>query len=216
MKSATSTVPRPAGPPRAMPSTTQLSSIAGRTRDSGRRVRSDAAPASNSPDPAPSPETISAPAPTPMPAIATSCNPIRSTIDDGAPSESSPASAACIIGPIISGDAIVPMPGRRPMSHAAAVMAPTVAQTATARGSPVRARTAPMKTSSGPGPRSFHSVIATDAEIRADPTTNSPTRPERLRTRRGAPDRTMTATAPARDQARRRSRIATRCRVLRA
>ena len=74
-----------------------------------------------------------------------------------------------------SGETRVPTPGRRPSTVATSAIAATVPHTATARGRPDRVRTAPMKTSSGPGPSPVHRVTATDAPIASEPTTSRAT-----------------------------------------
>ena len=141
-----------------------------------------------------------------MPPMATSWNAIRTISNVGASNISRAARTDCSTGPIRNGESSVPNPGRRPSAHAPRISDPTVTHTATVSGRPVRAWIAPMNTSSGPGPRSVQSVTATDAAIKQEPATKSTRRVEKVRTRRGGPFETTAATAPARDQARRRSR----------
>ena len=178
MVSATTTVPIPIGPPSVTPTTSQLSSMAMRSRGSDRPVRSDAADASNSPDPAPRPETINAPAP--IPTTNTAATWTSSTIASASGGSIPPRSvnATCIAGPTMSGDTSVPGPGRRPISHEAPIIDPTTSHTAHINGSPVRTRTAPMNTSSGPGPSPLHNITATPAAMISEPDPSRPTRAE--------------------------------------
>ena len=90
---------------------------------------------------------------------------MRAAIQCGGSTCCSVASIICIIGPTTIGPAIVPMPGRRPSSQAITVSVPTVIQTANVSGRPVRSRRAAMKTSSGPAPRSFHNITATQVAM---------------------------------------------------
>ena len=104
----------------------------------------------------------------------------------------------CIAGPTMSGDANVPGPGRRPSSHAAPISDAITSHTASVNDNPVRTRTAPMNTSSGPGPRRVHNITATPAAMITDPTTSSPTRTERRSNVGIAPSANTAAMAPAR------------------
>ena len=65
-----------------------------------------------------------------------------------------------------------------------AMIEPTTIHTEMLSGRPVWVRTAPMKTSSGPGPRPVHKVTATETAIVIDPRTRRSTRVENPHTRR--------------------------------
>ena len=105
---------------------------------------------------------------------------------------------ACIAGPAMSGEANVPGPGRRPSSHAAPISNAITSHTANVSDNPVRTRTAPMNTSSGPGPRRVHNITATPTAMTTDPATSSPTRAERRSKVGIGPSAKTAAIAPAR------------------
>ena len=203
MVRATTTVPSPIGPPRTTPTISQLSSKPIRIRGSGRPVRSDAADASSSPEPAPRPDTISDPAPTPSTNTAATWIARTTTNASGGSTRSSTASIACILGPTMSGETSVPGPGRRPINHAAAINDAITSHTDSVNDNPVRTRTAPMKTSSGPGPSPLHNMTATPPAMINEPATRRPTRAEPRSSRGVGPLPSTAAMAPGRLNARR-------------